>query len=195
MGAQLWRKREPAFSEDRGGMIVKHTLSRIAVAALMLHFAGACAFAGDCPFGSAVIEAREGFKDKLGFNMHEGPVEPLPVQEYQCVRYDRRSKAWLGYRGGTAYVFPAEKVRVWAADGELAADENGTVTKKPRLPFVVWSGEFLTGESVDSVTYDAGNNVWKVTRTDPDTGKRESGEYPADEYDAYDKDGRLMPTR
>ncbi|MBQ7607629.1 MAG: hypothetical protein IJU76_06625 [Desulfovibrionaceae bacterium] len=164
-----------------------------ALAVLMVLIAShASSLAADCPFGSAVIEAKEAYADKLGFNMHEGPIEPIPVWNYQCVRYDNIKKKWLGYRGSHAYVFPAHMVRVWTADGELIPDGKGNVLIKPRGPVVVWEGESLVGEHVDTITYDAKENSWRTTCQDPNTGKFIENEYPADEFDAYDKNGKLI---
>ena len=153
------------------------------------------AVAWDCPLGSAVIEADEGYREKLGFNMHEGPIEPIPVWNYQCVKYDATRKKWLGYRGGHVYVFPAHMVHVWAAEGELVADGKGSVTLKPRGPFVVWGEESLIGVHVDAISYDAREKVWKTSTRNVRTGKVATEEYPADEFNAYDKDGRPIPAK
>ncbi|MBO4335166.1 MAG: hypothetical protein J5846_04950 [Desulfovibrio sp.] len=159
----------------------------------ILLFPALCSAAADCPFGSAIIEARAAFKDKLAYNMHEGEFEALPVVNYQCVNYDSVHKSWVGYRGSQAYVFPANKVHVWVEDGELVVDHQGRIAKKPRKAFLVWKGEFLTGENVEAISYDARENSWKVRQKGQEPGELFANTYPADLFDAYDQNGKALP--
>ncbi len=154
------------------------------------------ALAFDCPLGSAVIEPHEQFKNKFTFDSSTSPVVPIPVQSYQCVKFDKIHKKWIAYRGSKVFAFPADQVRVWRVDGELFVNANGQVLLRPRKPFLIKKNESLVGEIRDLIQYSEAEKEWKTQVRDLQSGVTEKGgAFPVDKYDAYDGNGLAIPVK
>ncbi|MBQ7607466.1 MAG: hypothetical protein IJU76_05800 [Desulfovibrionaceae bacterium] len=160
-------------------------------AAFLVAALASFAQAFDCPLGSAVIEPGEQLNGKTD-GAHTSSV-PIPIQGYQCVKYDKVHKKWIAYRGSAVYAFPAGTVRVWRVDGELFVNANDQVLLRPRKPFLI-KGNSPTGVVKDSIQFNAKEKVWVTHVRDTESGVKDAGgDFPEAEYDAYDGNGLAIP--